>query len=88
MKMIVAIIDDGISDTVSQALLGRKFRVTRLASTGGLLRSGTTTFMIGVDNADVDDALQIIRENIPTTDLAEKVQATIYVLNVKNFERV
>lgn len=86
MKMIIAIINNAKSDDVSQALLNANYRVTRLATTGSFLRDGATTLMIGAKSALVEDALEIIRSQIPPDD--EKKQATLYVLNVKNFNRV
>ncbi len=88
MKMIVAIINDSHSDEVAQALLDTNYRATRLASTGGLLRGGTTTFMVGIEDDQVESALKVIRENIPETEEPDKVQATIYVLNIRDFERL
>ncbi len=88
MKMIIAIVDDSKSDEISKTLLDNQFRVTHLATTGGFLRGGATTLMIGVEDHLVEDALQIIRERIPGNPDSEKKQATLYVLNVKNFNRV
>jgi uncharacterized protein YaaQ len=88
MKMIVAIIENHLSETTSEALMRENFRVTRLASTGGFLREGATTLMIGVEDNKLDTALDLIRQQTPPSDDPEKIQATIYVLNVKNFRRV
>ena len=86
MKMIVAIIDDNHSEHISATLVSNNFRVTRLASTGGFLREGETTLMVGVDDEQVESALQIFRDFFPPAP--EKLQATLYVLNVKSFDRV
>jgi len=86
MKMIVAIINDAQSEAAAQALLENDFRVTRLASTGGLLRGGTTTLMVGVADDKVETALSIIREQIPAQP--DKIQATIYIVNIREFARV
>jgi uncharacterized protein YaaQ len=86
MKMIVAIIEDAKVESVSQTLIKEKFRVTQLATTGGFLRGGATTLMVGVADDLVEKALQIIRDKISTE--VEKKQATLYVLNVKSFDRV
>lgn len=88
MKMIIAIIEDHFSDQTSSALIKAGFRVTRLASTGGFLREGATTLMIGVEDDQLEPGLAIIREQIPLSDNSEKIQATIYVLNVKDSQRV
>ena len=88
MKMIMAIIENHYSDATSSALVGANLRVTRLASTGGFFREGATTFMVGVENDQLEKALQLIRDQIPLSDDPENIQATIYVLNVKDFRRV
>lgn len=88
MKMIIAIIDDAKSDVISRALLHSNYRVTQLATTSGFFRGGATTLMVGVEDDLVDDALQIIREQIPDSAEPDKYQATLYVLNVKSFNRL
>ena len=88
MKMIMAIVDDHYRDSTSSALIKANFRVTRLASTGGFLREGATTLMIGVDDDQMESVLRIIREEIPKSVDSEELRATIYVLNVKDFRQV
>ncbi|MBN1665619.1 MAG: cyclic-di-AMP receptor [Anaerolineales bacterium] len=88
MKMIVAIVEASQAERISQALLAADFRVTQLASTGGFLREGATTLMIGVPAVQVEAALQVIRDQHPGDYDPERVRATLYVLNVKDFNRV
>ena len=57
MKMIIVILKDHLTDTLTAALTGAQYRVTRIASTGGFLRSGTTTMLVGVEEAQVDAAI-------------------------------
>ncbi|TDQ34251.1 cyclic-di-AMP receptor [Aureibacillus halotolerans] len=63
MKLIMAVVQDDDSARLMEGLVEAKFRATKLASTGGFLRSGNTTFMIGVDDEKVDKVLHVIREN-------------------------
>jgi len=88
MKMIIAIVENHLSDEISSELVAKNYRVTRLASTGGFFRDGATTLMIGVEDEKLESALQIIRDQTPPSEDPKKIQATIYVLNVKNFRRV
>lgn len=88
MKMIVAIIADDKRQQISQALINADYRVTQLATTSGFFRGGETTLMIGIEDEKVENALQIIRDQIPQSQEGEKKQATLYVLNVKNFSRL
>ncbi|CAM3673536.1 cyclic-di-AMP receptor [Marinicrinis lubricantis] len=68
MKMIFAIVQDKDSGKLSNALIREGFRATKLASTGGFLKAGNTTFMIGVDDDKVDAALRVIRSNCQVRD--------------------
>jgi uncharacterized protein YaaQ len=68
MKMIMAVVQDQDSNRLSNALMEHNFRSTKLASTGGFLKSGNTTFLIGVEDIRVEKALQVIRENCKSRD--------------------
>lgn len=63
MKLIMAVVQDKDSNRLSDALVEKDFQATKLASTGGFLKAGNTTFMIGVKDKEVDEALDIIKEN-------------------------
>lgn len=68
MKLIVAIVQDKDSNRLSNALIEEKIRATKLASTGGFLKEGNTTFFIGVDEDRIEDVLDIIKNNCKTRD--------------------
>jgi uncharacterized protein YaaQ len=87
MKLIFAILRDHDADPVTQALTAANFRVTRVASTGGLLRRGTTTLLIGVDDPQVDAAITVIREKCTPSVEGEK-RATVFVADVDRFTQV
>lgn len=63
MKLIIAVVQDKDSNRLSSALVEADYRATKLASTGGFLKSGNTTFLIGVEDQEVEDVLQIIKDN-------------------------
>lgn len=88
MKLIITILRDEDSEPVSQALVGSGFRVTRVASTGGFLRRGSTTLIIGLDDEKIEEAIQIVRENcVPVADPNTR-RATLFVLNVDRYTQV
>jgi uncharacterized protein YaaQ len=87
MKMIILILKDQLTDAVTARLTGANYRVTRIASTGGFLRSGIATLLIGVEEAQVDPAITLIRE-VVTAEPAEEPQATLFVVPVSRFEQV
>ena len=60
MKLIFAIVSNEDSSKVSSSLTKEKYSVTKLATTGGFLMSGNTTFLIGTDDDKVDHAIEII----------------------------
>lgn len=63
MKMIMAVVSGDDSNAVSAALTKARFSVTKLATTGGFLMSGNTTFLIGVDDDKVSDVIDIIAKH-------------------------
>lgn len=63
MKLVIAVVQDKDSNRLSNALIKEGFRATKLASTGGFLRAGNTTFMIGTEDERINEALQIINAN-------------------------
>ena len=88
MKMIIVIVKDTDADRVTQALTSADFRVTRIASTGGFLRSGVVTLLIGVSAERVDACIQIVREQLSESEVQEENRATIFVVPVQRFEQV
>jgi uncharacterized protein YaaQ len=85
MKLIIAIIRDNDNDTVNHALTADGYRVTMIASTGGLLRRGRTTLLIGLDDDRVENALQVIRQSCAPPPESDAKRATIFVLKVDKF---
>jgi uncharacterized protein YaaQ len=87
MKLILAIVRDADDRQVIDALITREYRVTRVASTGGFLRRGNVTLLIGVEAEQVQPVLDIIRE---TTSVPEPGQhrATVFVVDAPHFERI
>ena len=60
MKLIFAIVSNDDSSRVSKELTKNKYSVTKLATTGGFLMAGNTTFLIGTDDDRVDAVIRII----------------------------
>ena len=88
MKMIVAILQDEDTDPVTNALVEMGLCVTRIASTGGFLRQGRSTLMIGLPEEKIDQAIDTINENCtPTVEPIQK-RATLFVVNVEHFEQI
>lgn len=90
MKLIIAIVQDHDVGRLTKALSEGGFRSTKLASTGGFLKSGNTTFMIGCDEDNVDEALEIIKTQCsermrkPTTSYPMRANKDLY--NMSNIE--
>ncbi|GEN57917.1 hypothetical protein GCM10012290_24920 [Halolactibacillus alkaliphilus] len=61
MKLIIAVIQDKDSHRLLDALADKEFKTTKLSTTGGFLKEGNTTLMIGCDDEAVDEALDIIK---------------------------
>lgn len=60
MKLVLAIVSNDDASNVSTALTKENFSVTRLATTGGFLRAGNTTLIVGCEDDLVDKAIELI----------------------------
>jgi uncharacterized protein YaaQ len=87
MKMIILILKDPLTDALTAQLTGAKYRVTRIASTGGFLRSGIATLLIGIQDAQVEPAIALIRAAVAATP-SDEPQATLFVVPVSRYEQV
>ncbi len=61
MKLIFAVMHDEDSRKVIDTLNSLGYRATKLCSTGGFLRAGNTTLMIGIEDEELDNVLDIIK---------------------------
>ena len=60
MKLVLAIVSNDEASNVSTALTKENFSVTRLATTGGFLRAGNTTLIVGCEDDLVEKAIELI----------------------------
>ncbi|WP_025745794.1 cyclic-di-AMP receptor [Kallotenue papyrolyticum] len=65
MKLAVFVIDDAKADAAVDGLVAQGFRVTRLASTGGFLRRGNTTLLVGLDDQELERARRAVHDTAP-----------------------
>jgi len=76
MKLILAIIDDEDAFHVQDALVEKGFRVTKLASTGGFLRSGKTTLISGVKEERIEEMVGILEKKCKSRKQITSVNST------------
>lgn len=60
MKLIIAVVQDEDSSRLLSALMQDGFGVTKLATTGGFLKAGNTTLLLGVDDSRLEEAIKVI----------------------------
>jgi uncharacterized protein YaaQ len=104
MKLVTAIVHNEDAATLVDALLEKEYRATRVNSSGGFLKQGNATILVGVE-----DDLEIISANchsrkqfvnpmppimepgefyMPYPVEVEVGGATVFVLPVERFERL
>ncbi len=86
MKMMIMIVKDQDADALTQELTASNFRVTRVASTGGFLRSGVVTLLMGLEDGQVDAAIARLRARLSPS--SSEPRATLFVVPVEHFEQV
>jgi len=76
MKLVIAIVQDKDSSALVKRFIDEGISNTKLASTGGFLKEGNTTFLIAVNEDKVDHTLTCIKETCKTREQVPK-QATV-----------
>ena len=63
MKLVTAIVHNEDAGNLVDALLEGEYRATRLHSSGGFLKQGNATILVGVEDDQVDAVLKLISAN-------------------------
>ena len=85
MKMIIIIVQDNDADTLTQAFTAGNFRVTRVASTGGFMRSGVVTMLLGVEDQQVDAVIKVVHDALPALRATRNAQpCSLFLCNTSN----
>lgn len=94
MKLAIAIIQDEFSSKVMKSLLAEKIRTTKLSSTGGFLKSGNTTLLIGVEDDKVDYVVELIKNNCKSKKIKDGEDeitvggANIFIMNIDQYQKI
>ena len=70
MKMIIAIVNNDDTADVCSALTEENIMFTKVSSTGGFLKTGNTTLLIGIDDAYLQRALSTIEQHCATRSVS------------------
>ncbi len=62
MKLVIAIVQNEDNQKLTNALIKQGFRSTRLSTSGGFLRTGNTTVMIGTEEEKLPELLEVIEK--------------------------
>jgi len=87
MKLLIVILQDGDAGAVTERLIAEGYRVTRIASTGGFLRRGNVTLLIGAEAAEVDGVIDLLRQTCAPPEPGQH-RATVFVVEAAHFEQV
>lgn len=63
MKLIITVVQDKDAPRLLGQLVKKDLKATRLSSTGGFLREGNTTVLVGVEDDQVEAVLETVRAN-------------------------
>ena len=80
MRLLVTILKENEASSVVDTLMDQEYRATRINTAGGFFRRGNSTLLIGVEDDQVDDVMNLISTTVDVT--------TVFVLNVLRHERL
>ena len=62
MKLVYAIVHDEDGPKVMEELNKNGFSVTKLCSSGGFLKAGNTTLLVGIEEENLDTVIEVIKK--------------------------
>jgi uncharacterized protein YaaQ len=68
MKLVVTVIHDRDKHRTMDALRAAEFKFTQVSSTGGFLREGNVTLLVGTEDEELENLLSIIRDSCQTRE--------------------
>jgi uncharacterized protein YaaQ len=68
MKLVITVVHDRDKNRITESLLRGGFKFTKIGSTGGFLREGNVTLLIGVEERELDQCLQVIGDSCKTRE--------------------
>lgn len=94
MKLVVAIVQDQDAGSLIVDLTDKEFRVTKLASTGGFLKAGNTTLLIGADDGDIESVVEMIKHECKSVKVKEGDQeitvsgANLFIMDIDQYLKI
>ena len=87
MKVILAVTRDKDIESILDSLLPRGFSVTKFASMGGFLKRGSTTLLIGVEETEVEEVINLLKNAVGPPD-TDQHRITLFVMNAVDFNQI
>ena len=88
MKLIVAVVRDADAGPILEGLTRAGFQATRINTVGGFLRRGNATILVGVEDEQVDPALNVMAQSAPPQSTPGASAGPAFVLGVDQFVRL
>ncbi|MCD8503214.1 MAG: cyclic-di-AMP receptor [Bacillaceae bacterium] len=63
MKLLVCVMNNYYANDIEKIVKEKGYRLTKLSSTGGFLKKGSTTFLFGVEDKDVSVLKEILKQS-------------------------
>ena len=81
--------EDDLSHILSKELLENKISSTKLSSTGGFLKKGNTTMLIGTDVEKEQSILDLIKKVCDKNDIESdnESKANIFVMDLEDIKK-
>lgn len=88
MKMMIIIVKDNDADNVVTELVEQGYRVTRMSSTGGFLKRGNVTLLVGAATDKIDAVMDLLKRVCCPPDNPIHHRATVFVTDMPFFAQI
>ncbi|SFP56463.1 cyclic-di-AMP receptor [Salibacterium halotolerans] len=90
MKLMICIVNDYYTSQIEKEMNNKGYRMTELSSSGGFIKKGSTTFLFGVDEGNLENLKSDLEEACTTLEAKKGRQSeaprrfTYFVLSAEN----
>ena len=97
MLLVMAIIHGDHAHKIKRKLMDNDFRITTLSSSGGFLKAGNETLLLGIENERLDELVAVLREECDKVNVKHGMKddkevpintANLFVMNMEQFKKM
>lgn len=97
MILVMAVIHGEHTSKIKRKLMENEFRITTLSSTGGFLKAGNETLLLGIEEDMLDKLVEVLEEEVDKVNVKHGTRdgkdvpvntANLFIMKVNEFVKM